>query len=121
MDEREHPCHANGCEFGEAHPEIPFCKHHFNTLPEAHRKKLWGLRPKGACGACDPTDVSKEWFGLYHLALSILLKVDFGGCGAPALYQDEDGFCWACGIDDALKNEKIAMKIITRFGIRIRA
>ena len=122
MDERAHPCHANGCEWGDAHPELPFCKAHFNTLPEPHRKKLWETRPKGRCGACaagpDADGVSEEWRGLYHLGVSILLMSDFGGCGAPPPYQDEEGFCWACGVDDALKNEAVAKKVIVKFGIR---
>ena len=122
MDDRAHPCHANGCEWGEAHAELPFCKAHFNTLPEPHRKKLWDTRPKGVCGACldAESDVapSDEWRGLFHLALAILLMSDFGGCGAPPTYQDEEGFCWACGVDDALKNEAVAKKVIVKFGIR---
>lgn len=121
----EHTCHANGCN-GSAHPELPFCKRCFNLLPEPHRKKLWkGRRLDGQCGACDMRlndEVrlrrSKDWNELLHLALAILLQLDFDGCGAPPPYQDEQGFCWACGIDGALKNEERAKKIIKRFGLK---
>ena len=121
-----HICHANGCT-DAAHDEIPFCKRCFGLLPEAHRKKLWATRPKGVCGACvafGPEDktkrsdvVSEDWDRLYHLGLSVLLQVYYGGCGAPPPYQDDDGFCWACGIPDALKNEAVAKKVVTKFGL----
>jgi hypothetical protein len=120
----DHWCHANGCSL-QAHPELPFCKTHFGMLPEPHQKKLWkGRRLDKQCGACNPKDSearlrrADDWNRFYHLGLSILLELEYGGCGAPPdEYQDETKFCWACGIQDALKNEGDARKIVAKFGL----
>lgn len=117
----EHTCHANGCS-GIAHDEIPFCQSCFNQLPEAHRKKLWkGRRLDKLCGACNVKDTearlrrADDWNQLYHLALTILLQLHYGGCGAPPPYQDDTGFCWACGIPNALEHEVTAKKVVAKF------
>ena len=107
---------------------MPFCAMHANALPVQHKEKLWKGRRRDEtmdpCAACDPCpsdevrlERSGEWDKLYYLGIAILLKLDFGGCGAPPPYQDETGFCWACGIDDALKNEAQAEGVIHRFGL----
>ena len=119
-----HVCHARGCTRG-AHPEMPFCREHANKLPEAHKKRLWAERPtkgEGKCGACEVylsvPESPQTWMGLYDLALAILLKLDYGGCGAPEELHDEDGFCWACGIMNAPHHEMVADKVIAKFGLR---
>lgn len=120
-----HVCHARGCTQG-AHPEMPFCRDHAGKLPEPHKKALWSKRPdpgKGTCGACkeylSTQESPQEWLGLYDLGLAILLKLDFGECGAPeSLRDEEDGFCWACGIMNAPHNEMVADKVIAKFGLR---
>lgn len=116
-----HTCHANGCT-NAAHDEIPFCKRCFNQLPEAHRKKLWkSRRLDKKCGACHVKDDeaqfrrADDWDGLFYLAMTILLQLHYEGCGAPPEYQDDEGFCWACGIPDALKHEATAKKVVAKF------
>lgn len=116
VDPVDHTCHANGCT-NVAHDEIPFCKQCFGLLPETHRKKLWTTRAKGACGGCRKALIPVAWSELYYLGVSIILQLQFDGCGAPPPYQDSEGFCWACGIPDALKNEDTAKKIIKKLGL----
>lgn len=124
-----HRCHANACS-EEAHNALPFCKRHFNMLPEKHRKRLWKERRRDenmtvVCAACDPSSSdevrlrrSKDWDGLYHLGLAIILKLEFSDCGAPDTYRDEEGYCWACGIADEKKNLATADKVIKKFGLK---
>jgi hypothetical protein len=102
---------------------MPFCRDHASKLPKAHKEKLWTARRPGSCGACDIADwhVTKEgmfWLGLYDLALSILLELDHDGCGAPEAMRDDNGFCWTCGIADAVYNEQLAKKVIEKYELR---
>jgi hypothetical protein len=99
---------------------MPFCREHASKLEDRHKKKIWDTRPSpgsGACGLCNGglgMDYEEEWLGLCHLALSVLLELDFGGCGAPKSNIDDDGFCWSCGILNAERNEVVAKKIVEK-------
>lgn len=53
---------------------------------------------------------------LYELAAGILLRIQYGECGAPSSYQDESGFCWACGIANG--TYEIADKAIRKYGLK---
>lgn len=115
-----HRCHANGCE-DEAHPELPLCKRHFNTLPEAHRKRLWAERPKGKCGACEPGQDdagrmrSKDWDMLLNLGIAIVACVEAPEYEPQPEWQDDQGFCWMAGLYEAEKTVRIARKVIEKF------
>ena len=72
-------------------------------LHPAHQKKLWGDRPgDGTCGACEPGGPSEAWHELYNLGVAILLVLEYGDCGAgPELHDEDSGFCWGCGVNQA--------------------
>jgi len=121
-----HFCHANGC-IEEAHREVPFCKPHFQMLPEPHRKKLWEGRPKGRCGACEPLDDASDrdqpkraddWNSLLNLGVAIIAVAEAPEYEPPPECVDEQGFCWVGGIHDAIKTVKTARTIIQRFNIQ---
>jgi len=117
-----HSCHANGCE-GDAHPELPFCKRHFNVLPEAHRKRLWAERPKGKCGACEPgADEEgrlrgKDWDMLLNLAIAIVACVEAPAYEPRPEWADAQGFCWMGGLHEADKTVRLARKVVEKFGL----
>lgn len=113
-----HRCHANGCETPELHPELPFCKHHFNMLPEAHRNKIWKLRPYGKCGVCDSKAAMKEWHELVNLAIALICRMEYGGHGCPDELKDDEGFCWGCGCHDVPHVYEVSERIIQKFGLR---
>lgn len=121
-----HFCHANGCsQSDEIHPEIPFCKHHFGSLPEPHRQALWKERRKdGLCGACNPKHDEEQqyarsdrWDDMFNLGVAVLLVMAYDECGAPPEMHDAQGFCWGCGVHDAQKTYSTAGKVIEKFGL----
>lgn len=120
-----HPCHANGCTADDCHPELPFCKRHFNLLPEVHRKKLWrGRRKDGVCGFCDPREADEfplraadDWHELVNLAIAILLVLEYDDCGSHPRLFDRDGFCWGCGVADAEATYQQARAVIKKFNL----
>lgn len=120
-----HDCHANGCE-DNSHPESPFCKRHFNMLPEPHRKALWSERRKdGMCSACYPKrdaepgqEQSERWLELFNLGVALLLVIEYDDCGAPDEMRDEEGFCWGCGVWDEIKTYETARKVVKKFGLK---
>lgn len=99
-------CHANGCQADDCHPELPFCRSHFGQLSDGLRKRLWnGRRLDHKCGACEPGEplevrlrAADDWAQSFNLALAALHLKDHGVCPTPTHLQDEDGFCWACGV-----------------------
>lgn len=120
-----HRCHANGCE-EEAHPEIPFCKPHFQLLPEAHRKRLWNERPKRACGTCYPQDNqhdptsprrSADWNMLFNLGVAIVACVEAPEYEPRPEWIDEQGFCWMGGLQDAEKSVRTARAVIKKYNL----
>lgn len=113
-----HRCHANGCETPDLHPELPFCKRHFNFLPEAHRNKVWKLRPHGRCGVCEPMSAMKEWHELVNLAIALICRMEYGDHGCPDELRDDDGFCWGCGCHDVPHVYEVSERIINKFGLR---
>ena len=123
----EHWCHANGCQAEDAHQENPFCRRHFKMLPRPLQKDLWAERRQdGTCGACLPGDASevrlsasRRWPELFNLGVAICLLVEFeDGCGAPESMHDEDsGFCWGCGVDDAQKTYGRAARAVEKFAL----
>lgn len=123
-----HDCHADGCD-SNSHQEIPFCKRHFNMLPEAHRKALWNERRQdGLCTACYPRldaepglEQSERWQELFNLGVAILLVIEYEECGAPSSMYDSEGFCWGCGVADAEKTYVTANKIVKKFGLKATA
>ena len=125
-------CHANGCEEFDLHPELPFCKLHFNILPEAHRKKLWALKwPVGHCPLCwdslaldDDIENNRwkdvqEWLDLANLGIAIICRAEFGRHGCPNSLVDDAGFCWGCGCHDVPHVYEVSEKIIQKFGIQV--
>lgn len=110
-----HRCHANGCT-KTGHAELPFCKDHFQKIPERVRKRIWKIRwPAMMCGICNcgrslTMAVEKnlwpghyEWFQLVNKGIAYIMFSEFGDHDCPSNLVDEDGFCWGCGIHDAAK------------------
>ena len=114
-----HHCHANGCEESDIHPDLPFCKHHFDMLPVPHRNNLWRLRPASGCGMCNPKSAMKEWLELANLAIAILCRIEYGRHGCPESYLDNTRFCWACGCSDVPRVYEVAEKVIKKFNIPV--
>lgn len=117
-----HYCHANGCE-AEAHPEVPFCKPHFQLLPKPHQEKLWKGRPKGKCGACNvysgvTNDREPDWNHYLNLGLAIIACVEAPQYEPREEWLDEQGFCWKGGLHDAVKTVRVAKKVIEKFGLQ---
>lgn len=119
-----HRCHANGCT-EEAHPEIPFCKRHFQLLPAEHRSRLWAKREKGVCGACvadDPSDAGRQrrasdWNMLLNLGIAIVACIEAPQYDPQPEWLDEHGFCWVGGLHDATKTVKTARAVIKKFNL----
>ncbi len=141
-----HRCHALAATDdkvcgAEAHPAMPFCKHHVGLLPEPHKKRIWAERRKDPgedpCGLCDPRRSeevrrrrSKDWDMLVHLGMAMLLLIEFGGetksgrcgCGAPReTLTDEQGFCWGCGINNSKKLFQVAYSAIKKYNITVQS
>jgi hypothetical protein len=114
-----HYCHANGCEDPDTHPELPFCKRHWNMLPVAHRNKLWRLKPAQGCGVCNPRSAMKEWAGLVNLAIALLCRIEYGRHDCPESFLDETGFCWGCGCYDVPKVYKVSEAVIKKFNLPV--
>lgn len=114
-----HQCHANGCQAVDCHPEAPFCKKHFKMLHPAHQKALWGGRAGGGCcAACEPVEgqgPAEGWWELYNLAVAILLVTEYEKCGFGAdMHDDDSGFCWGCGVDQAEATYTRARAAVTK-------
>lgn len=104
-------------------------------LPEAHRNKLWKMRPSGFCGTCGPCEfcngtmedcvdcdpwvnVGEEWQQLTNLAIALICRMEYGGHGCPEELRDDDGFCWGCGCHDVPHVYEVSEQIIKKFGLR---
>lgn len=119
-----HQCHAAGCEAVDCHPELPFCRRHYNMLPELYRKLLWaGRRKDKVCGACNPREAGEvplradeRWYGLLNLSYAVLFLIENEGCKSE--WIDKGGFCWRCGVFDADKTHEQALIVIERFSLR---
>jgi len=120
-----HRCHARGCEAVDCHPELPFCKRHFNLLPGSYRGRLWrGRRQDGVCGACEPRDADEVplraadgWYELLNQSEAILLILEYEDCGGHPQLLDREGFCWGCGIFNAEKTYQEARAVIKKFNL----
>ena len=116
-----HACHANGCESPDVHPEIPFCKKHWEMLPEPHQKKLWRGRTKGECAVCeDFEEATAEWRMFAHLGIALLCYLEYGDHDCPEELTDADGFCWGCGVQDAAKLYRQAASLAKKYGLKTR-
>lgn len=112
-----HRCHANACA-REAHREAPFCERHAKRLPEKLWKAIWsGRRRDRVCGVCDPRQAEEvrlrarpNWAELVNLAIAALVVLEFEDCGAPEGLQDEESFCWCCGVYDHSRTYKRAQR-----------
>jgi hypothetical protein len=121
---KRHVCHANGCEV-EAHPEIPFCKGHFGTLPQPHKDKIWKGRPKGRCAACGPDDQdvtapkrSSDWNFFFNLAVAIFATLEAPDYAPMADWLDAQGYCWMGGLQEAEKTLVQAKAAIKKYDIK---
>lgn len=109
-----HECHANGCE-NLSHRM--FCEQHSSRLPPVHIEKLESFLDCNYCDA-EVEKVNSKWFELANLGIAILCLLDYGDHDCPPSYRDEDGFCWACGIDQPDKTFNQAKSIVKRFRLK---
>jgi len=114
-----HCCHANGCEDPDIHPDIPFCKYHFEMLPVGHRNKLWQLRPAQGCGVCNPRSAMPEWLSLANLGIVLLCRIEYGRHGCPKHLLDHKGFCWGCGCNDVPRAYEVAEAVIRKYNLPV--
>lgn len=117
-----HACHANGCESPDLHAEVPFCKKHWDMLPEPHQKKLWKGRVRGGCGLCEHHDEAHpEWLRFVHLGIALLCLLEYGEHDCPESLLDEQGFCWGCGVQGVPKVYRQAKKIAEKYKLKVRS
>lgn len=112
-----HQCHANRCQ-ADAHPEAPFCQAHAKLLPKKLWQAIWKGRHQGECGFCDIPGSDGEpriqgapaWLDLVNVAIATLVVLEYDDCGAPEPFQDDESFCWCCGVQDHARTYERAQK-----------